>query len=243
MSSPAANTTPTPPIVLENVTLHRAGRLLFNDFSVTLNEHRVGLVGHNGSGKSSLLRLIHGLLKPERGSVRTLGLNTIAEARNIPARVGFLFQNPEHQILFPTVGEEVGFGLINQGLPAAAVEARVAAALEQYGCAGWARRAVDELSGGQKQLVCLMAVMVLEPALLLLDEPFASLDFINRLAFIRRMRSLKPRAVMASHDLDLLRDCDRILWLERGKIRADGPPSEILPAYERDATALAGALQ
>lgn len=226
-------------VVLEKVGLRRAGRMLLRDFSLTLGERRVGLVGHNGSGKSSLLRLIHGLLKPESGTVRTLGLDTKTDAAGIPAGVGFLFQNPDHQILFPTVGEEIGFGLLNRGLSQEEAQKRVDACLDVYGCRGWARRSVDELSGGQKQLVCLMAVMILEPELLLLDEPFSSLDFPTRLAFIKRMRDLSPKAIVASHDLDLLRDCDRIIWLEEGSIRADGPPADILPAYRADALAWA----
>lgn len=227
--------------VFEQVCLHRAGRELFRDFSVRFSEHRIGLVGHNGSGKSSILRLIHGLLKPESGSVYTLGLDTAKEAARIPANVGFLFQNPDHQILFPTVGEEIGFGLLNRGMSPQEVQQRVRAVLAAHGCEVWAGRAVDELSGGQKQLVCLMAVMVLEPRLLLLDEPFASLDFATRLAFIRRLRELRPSAILASHDLDLLQDCDRIIWLEEGRIRADGSPGDILPAYRQDALSRAEA--
>jgi ABC-type cobalt transport system, ATPase component len=222
-------------IILENVSLKRAGKPLFRGLSLRLAEHRIGLVGHNGSGKSSLLRLIHGLIRPDSGTVMTLGLDVASDARQIPAKVGFLFQNPDHQILFPTVGEEIGFGMQNRGTAPDEVRRRVTAVLQAYGCSGWAKRSVDELSGGQKQLVCLMAVMVLEPELLLLDEPFASLDFATRLSFIERMRRLSPRAIMASHDLDLLQDCERIIWLEEGAIRADGTAADILPAYREDA--------
>lgn len=230
------NTDPvTPMVAIEAISLHRARRPLFNDFSVSLSERRIGLVGDNGSGKSSLLRLIHGLLKPEAGKIKTLGLDTQTHANRIPARVGFLFQNPDHQILFPTIAEEIGFGLLNRGLSQAETKERVEAILNSYGCGDWGGRSVDELSGGQKQLVCLMAVMVLEPDLLLLDEPFASLDLTTRLAFIRRLRDLSPKAIIASHDFDLLQDCDRVIWLEKGTIRADGMAADILPAYREAA--------
>lgn len=232
------NTDPTIPMVaIEAISLHRARRELFNNFSLNLSEHRIGLVGDNGSGKSSLLRLIHGLLKPDSGIIKTLGLDTKTHANRIPSRVGFLFQNPDHQILFPTIGEEIGFGLLNRGLSPIETKERVNAILNSYGRGDWGGRSVDELSGGQKQLVCLMAVMVLEPDLLLLDEPFASLDLTTRLAFIRRLRDLPPKAIIASHDFDLLQDCDRVIWLEKGSIRADGLPAEILPAYRNDAFA------
>jgi len=229
-------------VVIENVGLRRAGKRLFEGLSLNLTERRIGLVGHNGSGKSSLLRLIHGLIPPDQGRVSTLGMDTALDARQIPARVGFLFQNPDHQILFPTVGEEIGFGLANQGLPQMKVMEQVHAFLETHGCGNWSGWAVDELSGGQKQLVCLLAVMIMQPDLILLDEPFASLDLANRIAFAERLRNLSPQVILASHDLDLLGDCDRIIWLDNGSVRQDGSPAEILPLYRADAAEKAGAM-
>lgn len=223
-------------VVVENVELHRAGQLLFDKLSLILRERRIGLVGDNGSGKSSLLRLIHGLIRPDSGTVLTVGMDTVLQVREIPARVGFLFQNPDHQILFPTAGEEIGFGLVNQGIPQREVRERVDALLEAHGCRDWSGRAVDELSGGQKQLVCLLSVMIMQPDLILLDEPFASLDLVNRIAFAGRLKGLKPGVILASHDLDLLGDCDRIVWLDNGRVRADGHPADIMPVYRADAT-------
>ncbi len=142
-----------PMVAIEAISLHRARRALFSNFSLSLSERRIVLVGDNGSGKSILLRLIHGLLKHESGHIKTLGLDTQTHANRIPAHVGFLFQNPDHQILFPTINEEIGFGLLNRGLSQTEAKKQVDAILASYGCADWGKRSVDELSGGQKQLV------------------------------------------------------------------------------------------
>ena len=201
---------------------------MFETLSLALTERRVGIVGNNGSGKSTLLRLAAGLLSPDKGEVRLSGAPPTESA----SRPGFLFQNPDHQILFPTVGEEIGFGLMEQGLDAKAVTARVAALLESQGCAGWEKRAIHELSEGQKQLVCLLAVLASEPELLLLDEPFASLDLPTRYDFSERLQAFTQNVLMASHDVDLLSGFDRVIWLENGRIRGDGPPKSVLPAYQ-----------
>ncbi|HEV2558611.1 MAG TPA: ABC transporter ATP-binding protein [Microvirga sp.] len=225
----------TPHLVLQNVTLTRGARRALDGISLALAERRVGLIGRNGSGKSSLLRLAHGLALPDEGTVKTLGLDTAEHRKSLPRRVGFLFQSPDQQIIFPTVLEEVAFGFEERGLARKAAAQEAARWLDRFGRSAWADRPVHELSGGQKQLVCLISVLALEPDLVLLDEPFASLDLTNRLAFADELRRLAPPVVMASHDLDFLADFDRVLWLEAGRIRKDGPPSAVLPAYREAA--------
>jgi biotin transport system ATP-binding protein len=223
--------TDAPFLQLDRVSLARGGRPLFEDFSLSLGERRIGLVGDNGSGKSTLLRLAAGLLQPDRGEVRVFGHSVRDERPN----TGFLFQNPDHQILFPTVGEEVAFGLIESGMDAPAANAKAAEILAGHGCAGWEKRAVHELSEGQKQLVCLIAVLADGPDVLLLDEPFASLDLPTRYDLRERMGSLTQNIIMASHDIDLLSEFDRIIWLEKGRVRGDGAPESVLAAYKSKA--------
>ncbi|BCJ91483.1 cobalt ABC transporter [Terrihabitans soli] len=212
-----------PYVEFDRVTLARAGKPLFEGFSLGLSEARVGLIGDNGSGKSTLLRLIAGLILPDSGDVRLSGPGE--------GRPGFLFQNPDHQILFPTVGEEVSFGLIEGGMDPKTANAEAAKLLAAHGCAGWEKRAVHELSEGQKQLVCLIAVLAPEPNLLLLDEPFAALDLPTRYDIRERLSQLKQNIIMASHDIDLLSEFDRVIWLEQGRVRGDGPPKSVLAAY------------
>jgi biotin transport system ATP-binding protein len=221
-----------PTVEFDRVGLARAGKPLFEGLSLRLTEGRIGLIGDNGSGKSTFLRLIAGLIRPKSGEVRVLGVST--ETR---PNTGFLFQNPDHQILFPTVGEEVAFGLIEQGMNVPEANVKAAALLAAHGCAGWEKRAVHELSEGQKQLVCLIAVLAPEPGLLLLDEPFASLDLPTRYELRERLNGLNQNIIMASHDIDLLSEFDRVIWLEAGRVRGDGPPKSILSAYQAKARA------
>jgi biotin transport system ATP-binding protein len=222
-------------VVFKDVTLKRGEKTIFEGLNLSLNTPRIGLVGDNGSGKSSLLRLINGLLLPTSGRVITAGYDTIENRATLPHITGFVFQNPDHQILFPTVGEELAFSLLEQGLDAQRARKKVSDFLTQNGCAGWENKAVHELSEGQKQLVCLIAVLIHTPRFILLDEPFSSLDLRTRLAFSQRLKTLSPALIMASHDLDLLCDFDRILWLQNGKIRLDGLPATVLSAYREAA--------
>lgn len=224
-------------LAFDCVHLCRGGRRIFHDLSLDLQERRIGLVGDNGSGKSTLLRLANGLLLPEQGEVIVNGRRTSRARGELCSDVGFVFQNPDHQIIFPTVGEEIAFGLIERGETAAEARRGAEDLLARHGCAGWIDRAIHDLSEGQKQLVCILAILVTEPTIMLLDEPFSSLDLPTRLSLSARLARLPQKIVMASHDLDLLRDFDRVIWLENGQVRADGPPSQVLPDYRAHANA------
>ncbi|WP_414475760.1 energy-coupling factor ABC transporter ATP-binding protein [Microvirga sp. M2] len=229
--------TVSPHVILDQVSFAYGERVAISDLSLTLKERRVGLIGSNGSGKSSLLRLIHGLAQPTKGSVTTLGLSTKADRKKIPSRVGFLFQDPDRQIIFPTVGEEIAFGFEEQGRTRREARNEALSWLTRYGRSDWPERGVQELSEGQRQLVCLISVIALDPGLILLDEPFASLDLRTRLAFADQLEALPQPLVMASHDFDFLTRFERIIWLEHGRIQADGPPETVLSAYEAAARA------
>lgn len=218
-------------VELDGVCLTRGQRAVFTDLALTLRERRIGLIGRNGAGKSSLLRLMNGLVLPDRGEVRVLGRETGAARRELPGLVGFVFQNPDHQIIFPTVGEEVCFGLEEAGLSRAEALARAGEILVRYGCAGWEERAVHELSEGQKQLVCLIAVIAPQPEILLFDEPFSSLDLQTRLALARHIEGLAQQVVMATHDMDFLAGFDRVIWIDEGRVRADGAPEAVIADY------------
>ena len=225
------NASEGPAIAFANVRLSRGNGPLFDQLDLTLDERRIGLIGNNGSGKSSLLRLINGLLLPEAGHVKVLGHDT-QEARNVlPDITGFLFQNPDHQIVFPVVAEEIAFGLRERGRTSQQARAEAIALLSAHGHADWADRPVHELSDGQKQLVCILAVTITAPDILLLDEPFSSLDLPTRHDLMQRLHAMPQRLVMASHDLDLLADFDRVIWLETGKIKGDGKPADVIGAY------------
>ncbi len=228
-------------IAFEGVEVRRENRRLLSVPALRLDAQRVGVIGDNGSGKSTMLRLINGLLLPSSGRMVVAGLETARHRKELPAQVGFVFQNPDHQLLFPTVGEEIAFGLSERGTPARQARHQALALLSQHGCTGWADRNVNELSGGQKQLVCILAVLATKPSILLMDEPFSSLDLPTRLTLSRKIMGLPQQIVMASHDLELLARFDRVIWLDAGRIREDGSPADVLPAYRAHAAKAAEA--
>jgi biotin transport system ATP-binding protein len=205
---------------LLDISLARGDRRVFSGLSLRLPEKRIGLIGPNGSGKSSLLRLLKGLLKPVAGSVSR------------PERLGFVFQNPDHQLLFPTVLEELCFGRTERGEPAEGAKAYAKALLAQHGYSFLAEKATHELSDGQKQLLCIFSVLADGADAILFDEPCASLDLATTNAISTLIGSLTQQVVLATHDLRLLRSFERVIWLDSGNVRMDAPASQVLPAYE-----------
>lgn len=226
----------SPLIVMDRVSLRRGSRLVFTDLSVSFSERRVGLLGDNGAGKSSFLRLINGLLLPDAGEVRVDGLVTAQARRDLPRKVGFVFQNPDHQIVFPTVLEEIAFGFRERGLRREDANTQAREALRQFRCEDWIDAAVHELSEGQKQRLCILAIVAMEPDILVLDEPFSSLDLPTRLDLTDLLMSLPQRLIIASHELKLLSLMDRVIWLSDGAIAGDGAAENIICNYRQMAT-------
>ncbi|ORE90276.1 ABC transporter ATP-binding protein [Aurantimonas sp. 22II-16-19i] len=220
-------------ISIEGVGLDRGERTVLSGIDLTMSERRIGIVGANGSGKSSFARLLNGLLLPSRGSVTVEGRDTRREAKAVRRTVGFLFQNPDNQVVYPTVGEDVAFGLKGRKLPKAEIAGRVGATLERFGLAGFDDRLVHELSGGERQMVALAGVMILEPRWLVLDEPTTLLDRKNTRTIMAALEALEQNVVLVTHDLTLLENFDRVLVFEEGRIVADAAPREAIDAYVR----------
>lgn len=218
-------------IVVQNAAVDLGGKRVLSGLSFHLTERRIGILGRNGSGKSTLLRLMAGLIAPSEGMVRVEGRDPAKDRKAMLGQIGILFQNPDHQILFPTVSEELSFGLVQMGLSRAAAEARVRAALAAEGRAHWEAAPTHRLSHGQRQLLCLMAVLLMAPANLLLDEPFAGLDLPTQTRLARRFRALPQRLVTISHDPASVADCERVIWLEAGTVRADGPATAVCAVF------------
>ena len=218
-------------IEFERVALRRGETTVFRELDLVLSERRIGVLGDNGAGKSSFLRLFNGLLLPESGRVRIHGLDVRENRRDLPRRVGFVFQNPDHQIVFPTVLEEMSFGLREQGRKLADAEAQAREVLARYGCAAWVDAAVHELSDGQKQRLCILAVVATAPDVLVLDEPFSSLDLPTRLDLMDMLLALPQTLVVASHELDVLTHMERCLWLGEGCVMMDAAPRDVIDAY------------
>ena len=218
-------------IEITSASISLGGRPVLDSLTLRLSEARIGVLGRNGSGKTTLLRLIAGLIAPDQGTVRVDGVDPFAERKATLAALGILFQNPDHQILFPTVEEELAFGLVQQGLSQAEAGAQVAALLAAEGRAHWAKVPVSTLSQGQRHYLCLLAVLLMRPRTILLDEPLAGLDLPTQARLARRFAALPQRLVTITHDPASLAGADRVLWLEAGRIAADGPPAVVLPAF------------
>ena len=163
------------------------------------------MVGLNGSGKSTFARLLNGLIAPSAGTVHgRRPRHAETDAALVRRAVGFVFQNPDNQIVFPIVSEDLAFGLKNCGVPRAERPARVAAQLDRLGIAHLLERPSYSLSGGEKQLVALAAVLVMQPRLVVFDEPTTLLDLKNRNRIAETIAGLSEAVVMVTHDLDLL---------------------------------------
>ena len=218
-------------IELRGVRHAYAERTVLDDVELTLTEHRVGVIGANGSGKSTFARLLNGLVVPTGGRVRIDGLDTRTSPRAVRRRVGFVFQDPDAQIVHPTVAEDVAFGLHNLGVPPDERTERVAEVLARYGLAGHADHPAHLLSGGQKQLLAIAGVLVMRPARVVFDEPTTLLDLVNARRVRRVIAELAQPVVVVTHDLELVADADRVLVLDGGRVVADGPPEQSVRVY------------
>jgi cobalt/nickel transport system ATP-binding protein len=182
---------------------------------------RLGLVGPNGCGKTTLLHIMVGLQKPQAGEVHAFGRlrRTEADYREVRARAGLLFQDADDQLFCPTVAEDVAFGPLNLGKGRGEVREIVASTLAALGLEGFENRVTHKLSGGEKRLVSLAAVLAMQPDVLLLDEPTNALDSPTRERLIRTLQGLPQAMVIVSHDRDFRRALvTQTLEFEHGKL-------------------------
>jgi cobalt/nickel transport system ATP-binding protein len=202
-------------------------------FGVDLHVHqgeRVALLGPNGAGKTTLVHHLNGILTPGVGSVRVSGLSVDkANLREIRRRVGVVFQDPDDQLFMGSVRADVGFGPANLGIKGAELDRRVMAALAQVGMADFADRPPHHLSFGQRRRVAVATVLVMEPEILVLDEPSSNLDPASRRELADILRSLDVTVLMVTHDLPYaLELCPRTVVLHDGTIVADGATYDLL---------------
>ena len=218
-------------IVFEAVSHRFDAETVVDDVSLVLTEHRIGIVGANGSGKSTLARMVNGLVTPTSGRVSVDGLDVARRGREVRRRVGFVFTNADNQIVMPTVREDVAFTLRRHRLSAPDAAARVEGALERFGLTALADRPAHRLSGGQKQLLALAAVLVAEPAIVVADEPTTLLDARNARRIAEHFAGLEQQLIVVSHHLELLASFDRVIVMESGRVVADDEPGPALAAY------------
>ena len=219
-------------ITLDGVSYAPQGTPVLCDISLHASESRIGIVGRNGSGKTSFARVMAGLVAPDAGRVRIAGIDVAKDRKAALGVIGILFQNPDHQIIFPTVEEEIAFGLIQMGQTKADAAKSVHQILEKFGKAHWAQAPVHPLSQGQRQLVCLMSVLAMRPSVIVLDEPFAGLDIPTTLQLRRMLDALNVTLVLITHQPDVVASYDRVLWIDQGRIVLDGPATQVIAAFE-----------
>lgn len=206
-------------------------KVLLDAITLDLTERRVGVIGANGSGKSTLLRLINGLVQPSAGIVSVAGLDTIRDVRKVRRCVGFVFTDPLSQLVMPTGREDVELSLRRTARNGAERARLAEAALNRLGLLALADQSIYELSGGERQLLALAAVLAVNPSVLVLDEPSTLLDLRNRELLRRTLAGLDQQIVMSSHDLDLMLDMDRVLVIDNGTVAFDGEPVAAVAYY------------
>lgn len=219
-------------VQLVDIRLQRGQTQVFDGLNLLMTQKRIGVIGNNGAGKSSLFRLLCGLELPQAGQVLVDGMPLLQARQHKPGLIGLMFQNPDDQIIFPTVEEELALGLRPQGLSKQQARARARELLAERGLAHWAERAVSSLSQGQRQQVCWLSLLIAAPQLLLLDEPFASLDLPGQALLAQDIATAPQQVLVSTHVLDHVRDFERVIWLEQGRLRGDGPGRDICSAYE-----------
>lgn len=208
-------------------------RVVLEGIELVADERRIGVIGHNGSGKSTFLRMLNGLVLPSQGRILVNGMDTASQAKQIRKLVGFLFTDPDNQIIMPTVAEDVAFGLRRSGLERSQVDERVDDLLGRFGLLGHRDHPAQLLSGGQKQLLALASVLVTRPEMIVMDEPTTLLDIRNANQIGRIINTVEATVVLATHHLHLLRGFDRVLVFDSGRLVADGDPDSSIAAYER----------
>ena len=220
-------------ITTQNLTFHYPNcEPVLDDVSLLVHKgQRIGIIGHNGCGKTTLFMLLCGVLSPTAGEIFLLGQPV--KPGEFRPEVAMLFQDPDDQLFSPTVREDIAFGPHNMGLDPEAANARVNKALAITGTDFLAERTPHHLSGGEKQMVAIAGLLAMHPEVVLLDEPTASLDMRTRRRLIGFLQRSAETLLISSHDLEfVLEVCDRVLLIDNGQIIADGDPLDIMGDQE-----------
>jgi biotin transport system ATP-binding protein len=220
-------------LVLDGVSAQLGSTLAVDALTLRLGARRIAVIGSNGSGKSTFARLLGGLTRPTEGSIRVHGVDPVKQVAALRRMVGFVFSNPDAQIVMPTVAEDAAFSLRGAGLTKQEVTERVRSALAEFRLSELADRSAHELSGGQKQLLALCGAFIRRPALLIADEPTAYLDARNSRAVAEHLLRAdgEHQLLLVTHDLELAGRCDIAVLFDEGRVTAQGDPAEVIDAY------------
>lgn len=208
-------------------------KTLLDDITVTLEERRVVVIGANGSGKSTFLRLLNGLIQPTRGRVVIDGRDTLTQVRDVRRHVGFVFTDPLSQLVMPTPLEDVELSLRRTVPHRKERQGAAQRLLDARGLGHLARQSIYDLSGGERQMVALTSVLAVQPGVIVADEPTTLLDLRNKANLRRVFAELDQQLVFSTHDLEVAADADRALVIEAGHLVFDGTPTAAIDHYRR----------
>ena len=217
-------------IVFRNVSFSYGDANVVENLSFTIKKgETVGLIGANGAGKSTIMKLMLGLISGS-GEIKVDGLSMNKEnLAEIRRKIGFVLQDSDNQMFMPTVYEDMIFGPRNYGLSKEETEKRVDEVLSQLGLQDLKHRHNHKISGGEKRMAAIATILAMEPEMILMDEPSTALDPVNRRTVINTINRLPQTKLIASHDLDMILDtCQRVILLSHGAIVADGDAETIL---------------
>ncbi|MDR1966898.1 MAG: energy-coupling factor ABC transporter ATP-binding protein [Synergistaceae bacterium] len=205
------------------------GSPALNGISLKLRPgERLALIGANGSGKSTLLMLISGCFEPKEGEILLKG-ETVRGLKTLRGVSGMVFQDPDDQLFMPSVLEDVAFGLTARDVGEEQARAKALLSLEALGASGLSSRSPHRMSGGEKRIAALAGILVMQPEIILLDEPTSSLDPKARREAIKILNGISGAMMLATHDFELARRvCGRVAVLQNGCVEAEGAPDEIL---------------
>jgi biotin transport system ATP-binding protein len=220
-------------IVFDSVTHAFGDRPVLRGVDLRFSERRVGIIGSNGSGKSTLARMINGLLKPTSGTVTVDGVDAARKGAQVRRKVGFVFTDPDTQIVMPTVSEDLAFSLRRSGLSKQEIAGRVEEILVRFRLDQHADHPAHLLSGGQKQLLAIGAVLIRRPEVVIADEPTTLLDLRNARVVSEALDSMDQQVIVVTHQLALLESFERVIVIDDGLVAFDGSPDDAVPAYRQ----------
>ncbi|MEU7629615.1 ABC transporter ATP-binding protein [Nocardia sp. NPDC049220] len=218
-------------VVFDSVSHRYGDRTVLRDIDLCLCERRIGIIGANGCGKSTAARMINGLLTPTSGRVTVDGIDAARKGAQVRRKVGFVFTDPDTQIVMPTVAEDLAFSLRRTGLTKPEIVARVQEMLVRFGLEEHAEHPSHLLSGGQKQLLAIGAVLIRGPEVIVADEPTTLLDLRNTRVVAAALDSVDQQVIVVTHQLSLLAGFDRVIVIDDGGVAFDGTPGDAVPAY------------
>lgn len=215
-------------IKFTDVSVKKNDVTILKKINMHISEQRIGIIGRNGSGKSTFVRLLNGIETPSTGTVI---LDDSYEGEALRHHVGFVFQNPDNQIVYPIVSEDLAFGLKKLKLSPEETKNCIDEVLSRFGLEYLRDRLTHQLSGGEKQMIALAGVLVMRPEVIVFDEPTTLLDLKNKQKFMTAIEELDQQVIVVSHDLEFLKKFDRVIHIDDGLIVGDGDPASIIATY------------